>query len=255
MYIRAHTGFGDPQPAPAETPLPKRRTPFLVFSRISGFAFNTATLTPQLKQQVKRVADVVRSRLNTARPIGVVRLVGHTDWSGGDEVNVRLGKRRAEAVRDELHAQLRDVLNRVLVHADDSSPGKSQPTADNRTAAGRAANRRVDVYIEPPIPPAPPWPQGRTYDWTVRDPNPNKDPYRITRGLPDPLGGRSVRQVLMDACQRKFSKGRCKTLVDGALALGCKGVEALFGQVGGTLSEDQKEEIKRRCKESAGKPL
>jgi hypothetical protein len=57
MYIRARTSFGDPPPAPADTPLLRKAPPFLVFSRISPFALNKFAVTPQLKQQVTRVAD------------------------------------------------------------------------------------------------------------------------------------------------------------------------------------------------------
>ena len=254
MYILARTGFGDPPPAPAETPLVKRNPPYLVFSRISPFVTNKFTVTRELREQVTRVADFVKARLNTANPIGVVRLVGHTDARGSEEINRKLGQQRADAVRDELRDQLRGVLHRVLIEVDES-PGKSMPIGDNRTAKGQAANRRVDVIVAPPIPPAPPWPQGKKYDWTVRDPDRGGiwDQFRFKRGIPDPLGGKTVRQFLMDVCERKFSKGKCKTLVDGALSLGCKGVEALFTELGGVLSEDQKEEVKRRCKEGADK--
>lgn len=257
MYIRAHTGFGDPRSAPAETPLVKRRPPFLVFSRIDGFDVKKFTLTRQLKQQVTRVANVVRARLNTADPIGVVRLVGHTDSIGSGEFNITLGKQRAEAVRDELHDQLRDVLTRVLIYADEKSPGKSEPVADNRTAAGRAANRRVDVYIEPPIPPAPPWPKARTYDWTVRDPDRGGiwDQFRFKRGIPGPLGGKTPRQFLMDLCEGRFSRDTCKTLVDKALSAGCKGVEALLGRLGASITEAQKQEIQRQCSAAGDKSL
>ena len=192
--------------------------------------------------------------MNTANPIGVIRLVGHTDASGNEEINRKLGQQRAVVVQGELHAQLRDVLNRVLIEVEES-PGKSKPIGDNRTAKGQAANRRVDVYVAPPIPPAPPWPKGKTYDWTVRDPDRGGiwDQFRFKRGMPDPLGGKTPRQFLMDVCEGRFSKDKCKTLVNGAISLGCKGLEALFTEIGGALSEDQKEAVKKRCKEGAHK--
>jgi outer membrane protein OmpA-like peptidoglycan-associated protein len=256
MYIRDYTGFGDPQPTPAETPLLRKAPPYLIFSRISPFALNKFAVTPQLRQQVTRVADYVRSRLDTAQPIGVVRLMGHTDASGNDGINRKLGQQRAEAVRDELYSQLRDVLNRVLIEVEES-PGRSKPIGDNRTAKGQAANRRVDVYVAPPIPPAPPWPKGKTYDWTVRDPDRGGiwDQFRFKRGMPDPLGGKTPRQFLMDVCEGKFGKSRCKTVVDKAISAGCTGLEALFTEIGGTLSEDQKEALKKRCKEGADKSM
>jgi outer membrane protein OmpA-like peptidoglycan-associated protein len=256
MYILARTSFGDPPPAPADTPLLRKTPPFLIFSRISPFAVDKSALTPLLKQEVTRVADYVRSRLDTAQPIGVVRLVGHGDSSGTGPHNIGLGNRRAEAVQAELYARLRDVLNRVLIEVDDS-PGKSKPIGDNRTAKGQAANRRVDVYIGPPIPRAPDWPKGKTYDWTVRDPDRGEiwDRFRFKRGMPDPLKGKTVRQFLMDVCEGRFGKSKCKTVVDKAVSAGCSGLEALFTEIGGTLSEDQKEALKKRCKEGADKSL
>jgi outer membrane protein OmpA-like peptidoglycan-associated protein len=249
---RTLAGLGDPQPA--ETPLTKKTSPFLVFSRISPFAVDKSVLTPALKQQVTRVADYVRSRLNTAQPIGVIRVVGHTDARGEKRHNVDLGNRRMEAVKAELQVQLRDVLHRVLIESDDS-PGKSQPIGDNSTATGQAANRRVDVYIAPPIPPAPPWPQGKKYDWTVRDPNPDKDPFRIVRGIPPPLGGKTVRQFLTDLCRGRFTKDTCKTIVGKALDFGCKGAESLAVRLGATLTDADKEEMQRQCKAAADKAL
>ena len=256
MYILARTRFGDPQPAPADTPLLRKAPPFLIFSRISPFTLNKFALTPQLKQQVTRVADYVRSRLDTAQPIGVIRLMGHTDASGNDGINLKLGQQRAEAVRDELYSQLRNVLHRVLIEVEES-PGRSKPIGDNRTAKGQAANRRVDVYIAPPIPRAPDWPKGKTYDWTVRDPDRGGiwDQFRFIRGMPDPFKGKTVREVLMDLCGRKFSHDTCKSMVNKAVSAGCTGLEALFTEIGGTLNEDQKETLKKRCKEGADKPM
>jgi len=254
MYILARTSFGDPQPAPADTPLLRKAPPFLIFSRISPFALNKFAVTPLLKKQVTRVADYLRSRLDSAQPIGVIKLIGHTDASGNDGINRKLGQQRAEAVQAELYTQLRDVLHRVLIEVEES-PGRSKPIGDNRTAKGQAANRRVDVYIAPPIPRAPDWPKEKTYDWTVRDPDRGGiwDQFRFRRGIPT-LKGKTPRQVLMNVCEGAFGKD-CKTVVDGAVSLGCKGLEALFTEMGGTLSEDQKEALKKGCKEGADKPM
>ena len=227
-----------------------------MFSRIGPFAVDKFTLTPQLKQQVTRVANFVRERLNTAQPIGVIRVVGHTDASGTELHNRELGNRRTEAVGDELRAQLRDVLNRVLIEVEES-PGKSQPIGDNRTAQGQAVNRRVDVYVAPPIPPAPPGHKARstTGRFAIRIAAGIWDPYRFKRGMPAPLDGKSPRQFLMDLCDGKFSHDTCKTLVDKALSAGCKGVEALLGRLGATISDAQKEELQRQCSSAADKSL
>jgi outer membrane protein OmpA-like peptidoglycan-associated protein len=259
MYIRAYTGFGDPQPAPARTDWRRRMIPdpppqpSLVFRRIGPFAVDKSALTPQLKQQVEQVVDFVRSRLNTAQAIGVIRIIGHTDASGTELHNIGLGNRRMESVRAELHAQLGNLIRRVLVDVEES-PGKAKPIGDNRTPKGRAANRRVDVYVGPPIPKAESWTQD--YDWTPPNPPPGPptDPWCFDCPT-DKLGGKSIRQFLMDVCRRRFSRDTCKTIVDNALSAGCKGVAALVERLGATVSDADKKEIQRQCKAAADKSL
>ena len=269
MYIRAYTGIGDQQPAPARTdwrrwmiPDPPPQ-PLLVFRRIGPFAVDhprvvrdatgKSPLTPQLKQQVTQVVDFVRARLNTLQPIGVVRVVGHTDWTGSEKHNTGLGNRRAEAVKDELQLQLRDLLKRVLIEVE-ASPGKSDPIGDNRTAKGQAANRRVDVYVGPPFPKAEPW--TKPYDWTPPPPPPRdpKDPYCLDCDL-TPLGGKSVRQFLMDLCGRRWKRDRCKTIVDTLITGGCKGLEVILGQIGATIPDAQKKVLKEHCSAAANKKI
>jgi outer membrane protein OmpA-like peptidoglycan-associated protein len=256
MYIHSPDGFGDPQPVARQPSLGIRKPPFLAFLKIDKFNVDQSALTPPLKQAVKHLADSVKASWKTMQPIGVIRLVGHTDSSGAEQHNIGLGNRRADAVRQELFAQLGGLLNRVAIQID-PSPGKSKPTADNRTAAGRAANRRVEVFVEPPFvapptkrPPTP-WP------WPVPDPDRDGpwDPFRFKRGMPDPLKGKTPREFLMDVCRKKFGSGICKTMVDRGLSLGCKGIEALFERLGGSVTSAQKEEIQRQCRGWADKPL
>ena len=75
----------------------------------------------------------------------VVEIQGHTDHVGTDEYNLKLGMRRAEAVKR--------VLVNNGVRADrliTSSLGESQPIATNSTASGRARNRRVEIHVAQP---------------------------------------------------------------------------------------------------------
>jgi outer membrane protein OmpA-like peptidoglycan-associated protein len=266
MYIRANTGLGDPfapLPAPARTDWRRRMMPdppaktVLVFRRIGPFAVDKSVLTPELKRQITQVVDFVRSRSNTMQAIGVIRIVGHTDSSGTEQHNIGLGNRRMEAVRTELHAQLGDLIRRVLVDVEES-PGKSQPIGDNRTAKGRAANRRVDVYLGPTIPKA----EGgwtKPYDFTPPDPGPGKqdiwclDPKNREKCVFQVLGGKTVREFLIDLCRRKLSKDKCEWLVDKFIAGGCKGIEILLGQIGATISEAQKKTIEDNCVSAANK--
>ena len=191
--------------------------------------------------------------MNTAQAIAVIRIVGHTDASGAELHNIGLGNRRMEAVRTELHAQLGDLIRRVLIDVEES-PGKSKPIGDNRTAKGQAANRRVDVYVGPPIPKAEPW--TKPYDWTPPPPPPRppKDKWCLDCEL-TPLGGKSVRQFLMDLCERRFKRDTCKTIVDKLISGGCKGIEVFLGHIGATISDEQKKVIEERCGAAANKRI
>ena len=72
---------------------------------------------------------------------------GHTDSYGGDESNMALSKRRAEAVGDYMVAQLAIPSYRISA----SGFGETQPIANNETAEGRSRNRRIDVVIRPQL--------------------------------------------------------------------------------------------------------
>jgi outer membrane protein OmpA-like peptidoglycan-associated protein len=253
MYIRAY--HGPPAPtAPVPPPLSRHAAPpRLQFFRLDNFATNQATLTPALLNWIERIAQMVRNSWTTAQPIGTIRLVGHTDSTGEDKFNAGLGQRRAEAVYRELHKRLGGALNRAAIDID-PSPGPHQPVASNTTAAGRGANRRVDISLGPPIPPAAPWPQGPRITGTTPDPDKGApwDPYWFRRGLPTgPLQAKSVRQFLMEVCEPVFGS-RCKDVVDKAIAGGCKAVAMLLEQFGARVNDKQKEEVLRQCRESAG---
>jgi len=71
-----------------------------------------------------------------------LEIQGHTDSIGSDMANHALGMRRADAVRAFLHQQ-GVPLNRMNT----VSYGESVPLDTNKTAAGRAANRRVVIVV------------------------------------------------------------------------------------------------------------
>lgn len=75
-------------------------------------------------------------------PASAVRIIGHTDSAGNDAINEPLSVRRASAVRDYVSA--RGVAAQRLAI---DGRGAREPLADNGTVAGRAANRRVEIYI------------------------------------------------------------------------------------------------------------
>jgi OOP family OmpA-OmpF porin len=74
-----------------------------------------------------------------------VVIEGHTDSTGSDVLNQNLSQRRAEAVREYF------VANGTLTYEAISAVGygSEQPLASNKTAEGRAINRRIDVVISP----------------------------------------------------------------------------------------------------------
>jgi outer membrane protein OmpA-like peptidoglycan-associated protein len=78
--------------------------------------------------------ELVEGKANTIR----LDIVGHTDNVGAPDYNYRLGLARASAVRDYLIAH-GVAADRLVAR----SEGIDHPIDDNRTAAGRARNRRV----------------------------------------------------------------------------------------------------------------
>jgi len=100
-----------------------------------NFGFGRSDLRPRAKPVLDRGAQQLNSIGNVP-----IQIIGYTDSVGSDSYNNRLGLARATAVRDYL-VQAGVDPNRIAV----SSGGKSNPVASNRTAAGRALNRRVVI--------------------------------------------------------------------------------------------------------------
>jgi outer membrane protein OmpA-like peptidoglycan-associated protein len=101
------------------------------------FAPASATLTPQGKRELDKVADYMKLYGEVR-----VRLSGHTDNIGGDAINNPLSERRAESARDYLVARGIDAARMSA-----EGHGSAQPTIGNGTPAGRAKNRRVEVFV------------------------------------------------------------------------------------------------------------
>jgi outer membrane protein OmpA-like peptidoglycan-associated protein len=71
-----------------------------------------------------------------------VRIIGHTDSTGSDAINDPLSLQRAASARDYLSARGVDV-GRILT----AGRGSHEPIADNNSDAGRARNRRVEIFL------------------------------------------------------------------------------------------------------------
>jgi outer membrane protein OmpA-like peptidoglycan-associated protein len=88
-----------------------------------------------------RLTDFV-GKLTSDNKNVYVEIQGHTDATGGDTTNMRLGEQRAEAVR--LFMNRKGVpLNRMST----ISYGDTSPVAPNNTRQGRAQNRRVVLIV------------------------------------------------------------------------------------------------------------
>ncbi|HRK57805.1 MAG TPA: OmpA family protein, partial [Burkholderiaceae bacterium] len=127
-----------PPPAPAALPAPK---PVVQTVSISGDAlFDTGKA--ELKPAAQAKLDELVDQLKEVK-IESFTVIGHTDSQGSVKYNQRLSEARAHAVKDYLVSKGLKA-DRIVA----TGKGESAPTADNRTAAGRAANRRVDIEID-----------------------------------------------------------------------------------------------------------
>lgn len=107
----------------------------------SGILFptNSSTLSASAKSSLSQFASSLMNNPDTD-----VSIVGYTDNTGTDKVNNPLSEARAESVYNYL-LQSGVKGNRMKA----AGMGSADPIADNNTAAGRAQNRRVEVYIVP----------------------------------------------------------------------------------------------------------
>ncbi|MDZ4661689.1 MAG: OmpA family protein [Pseudomonadota bacterium] len=108
--------------------------------RLKGLSFvkNNAGISstnfPLLAKVQKVISDVGSSQ---------IAIEGHTDSVGAKKLNEELSTKRAEAVQSYLVANNNVAPNKITA----TGHGYSKPIATNKTAEGRAQNRRVDVII------------------------------------------------------------------------------------------------------------
>ena len=101
------------------------------------FDFDKSVLKPEGKAKLDDLASKVQN-IN----LEVIIAVGHTDSVGSDAYNQKLSVRRAEAVKAYLVSKGID-KSRVYTEG----KGEKQPVASNKTADGRAKNRRVEIEV------------------------------------------------------------------------------------------------------------
>ncbi len=103
------------------------------------FGFNKSDLSADAKAAL----DAFAKRVKDENKNVYIEIQGHTDGIGSDKVNLTLGQNRAESVMRYLNMQQGFPLHRMNA----VSYGKFKPIADNKTAEGRAKNRRVTLVV------------------------------------------------------------------------------------------------------------
>ncbi|BAK78219.1 OmpA/MotB domain protein [Pseudogulbenkiania sp. NH8B] len=94
-----------------------------------------------IKSNMRPILDRFATTLNQ-NPVTTVKIIGHTDSTGSDAINGPLSVNRASATRSYLVAR-GVAMNRISI----DGRGSSEPIASNSTAAGRAKNRRVEIFV------------------------------------------------------------------------------------------------------------
>jgi outer membrane protein OmpA-like peptidoglycan-associated protein len=113
-----------------------------VILRLNGLRFNSGSSTirsenfPLLTRAQQAIREFPEYR---------IEIQGHTDSQGEEQENLELSQKRAEAVRTYL-------LQNLNLSAENITAvgfGESQPVASNEGAAGRTANRRIEIVLTP----------------------------------------------------------------------------------------------------------
>ena len=105
----------------------------------SDISFDTgrANIKPNLQPILDQFAQGLSSQPNTE-----IRIIGHTDSTGSDAINNPLSINRAASARDYLSSRGVDA-RRIQI----DGRGSREPIADNSSEAGRAKNRRIEIFL------------------------------------------------------------------------------------------------------------
>ena len=104
------------------------------------FETGETDLRSEAMDSLVEVVDLLQSE-----PDKLIRIEGHTDSHGGDELNQKLSQERAESVMQYMINAMRIPTYRLIA----TGYGETRPVASNETEAGRARNRRIDIVIKP----------------------------------------------------------------------------------------------------------
>ena len=122
-----------PPPPPPAAPVREKVT----FAADGFFDSGKSVVKPETQAKLTDLAEKIKDV-----SLEVIILVGHTDSQGSPALNQKLSVARAEAMKKYLVSKGIEA-NRIYTEG----KGESNPIADNKTAAGRAKNRRVEVEV------------------------------------------------------------------------------------------------------------
>jgi outer membrane protein OmpA-like peptidoglycan-associated protein len=110
-----------------------------ILFRMPDALFDTgkSNLLPEAIRTVDKLVEFIENHSNRN-----VLIEGHTDSIGGDELNLTLSQKRADAVKERLVAK--GVAEERITT---KGYGKKYPLASNETPAGRQRNRRAELII------------------------------------------------------------------------------------------------------------
>ena len=97
----------------------------------------TAMLTPQSERELEQLASLLK-----AYPNAKIRIEAHTDNLGSADINFQLSTQQGLAIRSFLE-------NRGITQVRIATAGRGQtkPLVPNDTEAGKAQNRRIEIYV------------------------------------------------------------------------------------------------------------
>ena len=130
------------EPAPAPVPVAPEAPAVVDAQKVTYaadafFDFDKAVLKPEGRAKLDDLAEKLQ-----AVDLETIVAVGHTDSVGKESYNQRLSVRRAEAVKKYLVSK-GVPADRIFTEG----KGETQPVATNKTAEGRAQNRRVEIEV------------------------------------------------------------------------------------------------------------
>jgi OOP family OmpA-OmpF porin len=127
-----------PKPVEAPKPAPQPVKVAVTIQAEALFDFDKSILKPDGKKSI----DEAIAKMKKV-DVEMVIATGHTDSIGTDAYNQKLSERRATTVKEYMVSQGIPAAKITTL-----GKGETQPVATNKTAEGRAKNRRVDIEFK-----------------------------------------------------------------------------------------------------------